>query len=72
MKTSSCRLNRSLKKLKLFNKEIIAKERKKNESHVANVYTNSSLQSYKHIIHVLAILITDKDIINSCELISLK
>ena len=72
MKTSSYRSDRFLKKLKLFDKETFIKERKKNELHVANVYTDSSSQSHKHMIHVLTTLITDKDIINSHELISLK
>ena len=69
MKTSSCRSSRFLKKLKLFNEEIFAKERK---SHVVNMYTNSSSQSYKHMIHVLATLAADKDVVNSYKLISLK
>ena len=72
MKTSSYRLDRFLKKFKLFDKETFAKERKKNESHVANMYTDSSSQSYKHMICVLTTLTADKDIINLCELTSLK
>ena len=56
----------------MFNKETFAKERKKNESHVANMYTSLSSQSYKHIIHVLTTLITDKDVINLYKLTSLK
>ena len=69
MKTSSHRSNRFLKKLKLFNKETFAKERK---SHVINVYIDSSLQSYKYMIHVLTTLTADKDVVNLHELISLK
>ena len=72
MKTSSYRLNRFLKKLKLFDKEIFAKERKKNKSHVVNIYTNLSSQSYKHMIYMLTTLTTDKDIINLYKLTSLK
>ena len=72
MKISSYRLNRFLKKLKLFNKKTFAKERKKNESHVINMYTDSSLQSYKYIIYVLTTLVVDKDIIDLYKLISLK
>ena len=69
MKISSCKSNRFLKKLKLFNKEILAKERK---LHVVNVYTNLFSQSHKHIICVLATLVADKDIINLYKLMSLK
>ena len=69
VKTSSCRSNRFLKKLKLFDKEIFAKERK---SHVANVYTDLSSQSHKHMIHVLTTLAVDKDIINLYKSTSLK
>ena len=69
MKTSSCRSDRFLKKLKLFDEEIFAKERK---SHVVNIYIDSSSQSYKHIIHVLTTLAVDKDVINIYKLTSLK
>ena len=69
MKISSYRLSRFLKKLKLCDKEIFAKERK---SYIANVYTDSSLQSHKHMIHVLTTLAADKDVINLYKLISLK
>ena len=53
----------------MFNKKTFAKERK---SCVANVYTDSSSQSYKHIICVLTTLATDKDVIDLYKLISLK
>ena len=56
----------------MFNEKTFAKERKKNESHVANIYTDSSLQSHKHIICVLTTLVTDKDVINLHESTSLK
>ena len=69
MKISSYRSDRFLKKLKLFNEETFAKERK---SYVANMYTDSSLQSYKHMICVLATLAADKDVVNLYKLISLK
>ena len=69
MKTSSCRLDRFLKKLKLFNEEIFVKKRK---SCVANVYTDLSLQSHKHMIHVLTTLAADKDVIDLHEVMSLK
>ena len=69
MKTSSYRLNRFLKKLKLFDEETFVKERK---SCIANVYTDSSLQSHKHMICVLTTLAADKSIVNSYKLISLK
>ena len=72
MKTSSYRLDKFLKKFKLFNKETFAKERKKNKSHVVNIYTDLSSSSHKHIICVLTTLATDKDIINSYKLTSLK
>ena len=69
MKTSSYRSDKFLKKLKLFDEETFAKERK---SCVTNVYTDSSLQSHKHMIHVLTILAADKDVINLYKLMSLK
>ena len=69
METSSCRSGRFLKKLKLFDEEIFAKERK---SHVVNMYTGSSSQSHKHMICVLATLAAGKDIVDSHESMSLK
>ena len=56
----------------MFDKETFAKERKKNESHVINIYTSLFSQSYKHMIYVLTTLATDKDIIDLYKLISLK
>ena len=53
----------------MFDEETFVKERK---SHVANVYIDSSSQSYKHMIHVLTILAADKDIVDSHKLTSLK
>ena len=53
----------------MFDEEIFAKERK---SCVANVYTDSSSQSYKHMIYVLITLAADKDVVDSHKLISLK
>ena len=53
----------------MFNEETFAKERK---SHVANVYTDSSLQSHKHMIHVLTTLAADKNIVDLYKLMSLK
>ena len=69
MKTSSYRLDKFLKKSKLFNKETFLKERK---SCVTNVYIHSSLQSHKHMIYILITLIADKDIIDLYKLTSLK
>ena len=53
----------------MFDEKTFAKERK---SCVANVYTDSSLQSHKHMICVLITLAADKDVVDSYKLMSLK
>ena len=53
----------------MFNNKTFTKERK---SYIANMYIDLSSQSYKHMIHVLIILVVDKDVIDLHELTSLK